>query len=119
MPRVQNLVDAGFSVKAAHALTGTVAATVAAAGSDQAGATLIAADNNLITTATEAQGVRLPASWIAGDIWVCNGTAVNVLVYPATGVKLNNQTTNDPLTLPAGHAAVFKAVTSTQCFVKF
>ena len=119
MPRVQALIDAGFSVREAHALTGANAVAVSAAGSDQAGATLLAADNNLITTATADQGVRLPASWIAGDIWVCNGTSVNVFVYPVVGGKLNNETANAPLTLPAGRAAICKAVSATQCFVQF
>lgn len=98
-----------MSVRLAHALAGTNAATVSAAGTIQSDATLIAFDNNLITTASASQGVRLP-SFNAGAIYIANGTAVDVFVYPPTGGKINNDTANDPVTLPAGAAGIFKAI---------
>ena len=112
MSRVQVMVDAGFSVRQAHAITGVIAATVSAAGSTQSDATLLESDNNLITTASAGQGVRLP-SFNAGSIAVANGAAANVLVYPPTGGQINNDTANDPVTLAVGMAGIFTAVSST------
>jgi hypothetical protein len=118
MPRVQVLIDAGISVRRAHAIAGTNAATVTAAGSDQSGATELTDDNSLITTATEGQGVKLPASFTAGDMYVVNGTSANVFVYPASGGKLNNAIANLPIDLPPQHGAIFKAISSTgDCLV--
>lgn len=118
MARVQVPIDAGMSVRLAHALAGTVAATVSAAGTNQSDATLIASDNNLITTASDGQGVILP-SFNAGTIWIANATAVNVFVYPVSGGKLNGQTANAALELPPARAAVFKAISATDCLVIF
>ena len=112
MSRVQVMVDAGFSVRQAHAITGVIAATVSAAGSTQSDATLLESDNNLITTASAGQGVRLPL-WSAGDIVVANGSTVPVLVYPATGGAINNGTTNAGVTLPAGLCGIFEAISAT------
>lgn len=112
MSRVQIGIDAGISVRIAHALAGTVATAVSAAGSSQSDATLIAACNNLITTASAGQGVRLP-SFNAGDIIIANGTAVDVLVYPVSGAKLNNAAANAAITLPAGLAVLVKSLGPT------
>ena len=116
MARAQILIDAGISVREAHGIAGTFNAAVTAAGSDQAGATLLTYDNNLITTASEDQGVRLP-SFNAGTMWVVNGAAVTVFVYPPTSAKLNNAPVNVPLLLPPQGGAIFKPISTTQYLV--
>ena len=116
MSRVQVMVDAGISVRQAHGITGTNAAAVSAAGTNQATATLIAADNNLVTTASAGQGVVLP-SYSAGDILIANGATVDVLVYPASGASLNNGSANAAITLVPGAAATFKAISATSVLV--
>ena len=116
MSRVEVMVDAGFPVRQAHAITGVIAATVSAAGSNQSDATALTADNNLITTATEDQGVVLPA-FAAGSIWVVNGTSVTVFCYPPTGATFNNAPANAPLLMPPQCGAIIKAISSTQYLV--
>ena len=90
--------------------------TVTAAGSDQAGATELTADNNLVTTANEGEGVKVP-SFVAGEVWVCNGTSVTVFVYPTSGGKLNNAPMNVALLLEPQAAAIFKAISALDCIV--
>lgn len=81
------------------ALFFTVDAAVAAAGSDQAGATAL---SKVITQVTSGSGgIRLPAA-VAGFTFLLitnvSGGAVNV--YPATGDQLEDQAANVAVSLP-------------------
>lgn len=121
MPRATHLIAAGIPVKHAHAILGTAAATVAAAGTNQSTATQLTADHNLVATCTTGQGVKLPAMTFGDEVWVGNGTTdtgmCEVLVYPVSGGKLNGQTANTPLGIAVQKAAVFRAINSTDCLV--
>lgn len=92
-------------------IPGTVNLTAAAAGTTQATATPLAADHSLVTSATagSAEGVVMKAGNANEFISVANGTSIAISVYPPSGVKLNNQTANLPMVLPAGRTmwAVF------------
>ena len=71
--------------------------TVTAAGATQATATAIAAQYNVVTTATQNQGVILPSGFSPGDdLDVVNKTTTNICVYPPVGSNLNGNTTNAP-----------------------
>lgn len=72
-------------------------AAVAAAGTDQAGATLITTGWTNVTSGSG--GVRLPS--IAGGemFFVYNGLGTNLNIYPASGQQLSGRTANSPLTL--------------------
>ena len=86
-------------------------ATVAAAGSDQAGGTLIAVDINIVTAADGAKGVRLPTAVAGRKITVMNnvGTA-DLLVYPFLGDDINALADNVAVRVKADGAAVFYAL---------
>jgi hypothetical protein len=85
----------GVSAQAAQAIVGTVATSLTAVGSTQATALAIGAANNGITTAAASTGVILPASATPGDqIYIYNGGANAVTVYPAVGGTINNLSAN-------------------------
>ena len=112
MARGQVMNDGGFSTRDIDALHGSIAATVTAAGANQATATELTADNSLITTASAGQGVRLP-SFNLGSVLIANGTAVAVLVYPVTGGKINNASANAAITLYPGLGVECTAINAT------
>lgn len=78
-------------------------AVVAAAGSDQTGATaLTASAMNKITDADDAKGVKLPAAAAGVVLWGHNTVADKTLeLYPANGDKINGETANAAVTIPA------------------
>jgi hypothetical protein len=112
------MIATGLPVKQAHAILGTAAAAVTAAGTNQSTATQLTADHNLITACDPGQGVILPAMTFGDEVWVANGDSdADLLVYPRTGGKLNNQTANTPLSVATGRAAVFRAIGALDCLV--
>ena len=123
MSRAAFIVASGLSVRQTHAVLGNISSAVSAAGTTQGTATQLTADVNLVTTATEGQGVILPAMTLGDVIWVANGTsggsAADFYVYPVSGGKLNGQTVDVGLLLPPAKAAVFVALNSLDCLVHY
>jgi len=73
---------------------GTAATTITAGTTQtQAGATLLTAAINHVTTAVSGDGVRLPASVAGRVVYVINGTANSIQVY-----GLGTDTINDVAT---------------------
>jgi hypothetical protein len=97
-------------------VTRSVQAGVSAAGTTQAGATALTADMVQITTAAASSGVRLPTAVAGMEIWVTNGGANAVLVYPATGGKINALATNAGFSVAAAATARLWAATTTQWY---
>ncbi len=77
---------------------------VTAAGTTQGTGTALTKEYNMVTTATQAQGVVLPADLRGISIKVFNraGTNITLLVYPATGANFEGLAANLPVALPAG-----------------
>lgn len=121
------LVGVGFAVEKATAISdsidsalgGTVSAAVAAAGVNQANATALVSNINVVTSSTSgsAEGVKLPVAATAGDKYqIFNGTSHPILVYPMSGGAINGLATNAPIYLkPRGHVSVFMA-TATEAW---
>jgi hypothetical protein len=85
----------GISAPAAGALLGSVATSLTAAGSTQATALALGSAINAISTAAASTGVILPSTATPGDqIFIYNGGANTVTVYPAVGGTLNNLSAN-------------------------
>jgi len=105
---VAPVVQSGVTVKATTnqirtlSQTAVVATAVAAAGSDQAGATLLALGTSNITSGSG--GVRLPAIAGGESFYVFNGLATNLNVYPASGEQISGRTANLPLKVYPGTA---------------
>lgn len=97
--------------------SGTVAATVTAAGTDITDAFALTAQINKVTTAAAGTGVKLPsATPIGGEVVVQNGGANDLEVYPpdASGT-LNAGAAGVALTLAAAtdQILIAKKVTAT------
>lgn len=91
-------------------------ATVSAAGTSQATATLLASANNVVATVGAGSGVRLPASPTvsANDrLHIANHGANTLAVYPPTGGKLSNNTANVPALLAPNKCADFFCIDGT------
>lgn len=107
----QGELQSQFSAAQCSGISGSVALTVAAAGATQATATLLAAVNNLVTSATAvtACGVILPASKEPFD--QCNVASnvsnVNIYIYPPVGGNLNGQATNAPCIMASNAVVTF------------
>ena len=96
----------GFIGNVTGNVTGNIAgnqvipvATVAAAGSDQAGAALLSAGFNYVTGADDAKGVKLPTA-VAGTIVIIKvGPGADLKVYPNTSDKINDGLANAAITV--------------------
>ncbi len=98
----------GVSTASGGLLTLGNVGTVAAAGSDQAGAGAITAQITYVTAADGTKGVRLPAV-TAGAIYIVYSTvATNGLkVYPASGDDINDGTGDASITIEGKTMAIF------------
>lgn len=98
-----------------------VATTVAAAGADQSGATAMTAALNVVTGADGAKGVALPAAAVGyGTVLVYNSDASgNLLVYPASGDDINDNTANVHVLLAGKSIGLFVALdAATWAFIE-
>jgi len=82
--------------------------TIAAAGSDQAGATAIAARFTTVTGGDDSVGVRLPGCLPGSEFFVYNQHATGgVKVYPASGDDINDGTTDAAIVIEGKTLAIF------------
>lgn len=94
MALVKDLMGSGIQAEAATRL-GYVVASIAAAGSTAADATVIgkAATLVLVSPTGASQGVKLPAdAEIAQPYVIANMTNTAALIYPPTGEQINGDT---------------------------
>jgi len=103
---------------AVQGIIGSSAATVTAAGTTQATATVLSSQFSTVTTGGAAgapfAGVILPTTSQPGDdVDVMNATSVNICVYPPSGGKLNGLSANTPLVMAANRMHSFNSVDGT------
>lgn len=93
-------------------------ASVAAAGSTQAGATALAAQFNIVTSVPAGAGVALPAAVAGAWCKVRNSGANPLLVYPAngSGAAINAEAANAPIILQPNTTAYFEPSSAAQWF---
>jgi len=90
------------------AFNDSAAAGLTAAGSNQAGALQLTADDNYVATVAAATGVALPAATAGRCVTVINGGANTLNVYPkGASDVINALAATIPTPLPAGQLAVF------------
>ena len=82
-------------------LTGSVSATVAAAGTTQGTATALTSDINIVTSSTAgtAIGVVVPGAVAGKYAIIVNRTANAINVYPASGHAFDGLSANTPISL--------------------
>jgi hypothetical protein len=82
--------------------TASISAAVSAAGTDQTGATALSKTFNVVSTATENQGVKLPAASAGVLYTIINGTSANVKIYPNTSGTINSGAANASILIAPG-----------------
>lgn len=111
-PEAVTYLEAAFSATATGlsiVSPGVANIAITAAGTTQGTATAIAADINMVTTATANQGVILPAITPLDVITVINSSGAAIKVYPATGDYIGTGAVNVAVTLANGARATFYA----------
>lgn len=108
------LVPTGAPTAMALAITGDVATGITALGSTQATAVPLAATNNFIGTAAASTGVILPVGSAGDKVYVYNGGASTVTVYPPLGAQINNLAANAGFAVATTRSAVFVYASATQ-----
>lgn len=93
-----------------------VAATVSAAGTDQASATAITTDFVVTTTVASGTGVVLPAAALGRQIVVTNKGANTLLIYPATGDSIDALSANAAISLAANGQCILTGVSASQWY---
>jgi hypothetical protein len=101
MALAKELVASGFHTSQTSALGGsTVTGITAGTTQTQAGAVALTGANNLVgTVAVANDGVRLPVADVGDVIFVRNGGANTVKIYPPVGGAINGGTVNAAVTL--------------------
>lgn len=101
------LATSGLSAVAALAINGDVATGITAAGTTQATAAALPAANNFIGTAAASTGVILPPGTAGDEVFVYNGGASTVAIYPPVGGAINNLAANTAVTVATLKSAYF------------
>lgn len=91
----------------------TIAATVSAAGTNQATATALTADINNVTNVGASTGVRLPTAVTGMKISVFSNGANNLLVYPHTSGTIDGGSANTAVTLTSTKRCDYIATSTT------
>lgn len=87
---------------------------IAAAGTTQGTATALDNALNFLGTVASGAGVKLSVNAAGGDsMFVYNGGANAVKVYPQSGAQINALGANNPMILAANTGAAFYAASTT------
>lgn len=109
----KDVVGSGVSGSAALALHGTVATGLTAAGTNQAtGLALINAVNVFGTVGASSAAV-LPVGSLSDDVWVRNGGANALSLFPPVGGTINAIAANTALSVAAGKDVQLKCVSNS------
>ncbi len=100
----------GVSPITAMSMQGDANVAITAAGTTRATATALTNTINMITTATDSQGVSLDTGVIGDSQLVYNATNVSIKVYPSSGTAKINQ-------IAAGSGHILAPFTTCQYFV--
>lgn len=111
MSLTKELVSMGLHGSTAAAIGGSVATGLSGAGATQATATPITAVTSVFSTVALSQGAILPGGVQIGDeLFVRNGGANALAVYPPVGGTINGGAANAAFSVTAAKGAVFKCL---------
>jgi hypothetical protein len=110
MTTVRNLMGTGSSGPAAQAAVGLPAVGLTALGNSQGTAYALTSDLNVFTTVASSTGCLLPTSAIGDWITVVNHGANTLSVYPPSGGKIANGSTNAAFSVAATKTAQFQCI---------
>lgn len=115
MPLAKDLVSVGFAAGQASGAGGQIAPSVSAAGTVIGDATDLVASGNYVSTVGSGAGVQLYFGQIGDDMWVYNGGANTLKVYPPSASHTINQlAAGSAMNLSINTYCLFKLVTSTR-----
>ena len=111
-----DMMKGGTSAGQAKALNGQAATAITAGTTQtQAGATALTVSINVVTTvAVAGDGVRAPDGDIGDSLDILNLGANSLEVYPPTGGRINQLSTNTGFALAPSTACTLKKFTSTR-----
>lgn len=89
---------------------------VSAAGSDQAGATALTVDYNVVTTVASSTGVKLPTATAGRRIVIVNKGANTLSIYPATGGAIDAVSANAAIQVAVNGSIELMASSTTQWY---
>ena len=116
MTTVRNLIGLGVPGVTAQAMCGIPTTAATAAGNSQGTALLMPSDFVVFTTVAASTGTILPSSPAVGAsdwLTIVNHGANTLSVYPPTGGKIANGTTNAAFSVAATKTANFMCIDGT------
>jgi len=94
------LMGVGFSAEQAKQLSGQGAQALTATGSSATDALLLSSHHNAFSTVGSGTGAIVSTSLLPGDsVYVYNGGANTLAIYPPTGATVDNTTSVSLVTL--------------------
>lgn len=112
MTKQSEVMSAGNPATSAGAIAGSVARSLVATGTVTGDALALAAANNFFGTVAANTGARLPPGTEGDEIFVYNGGASTLTVYPPSGGTINNLSADTGLALATLKSAVYKYSTN-------
>lgn len=110
----KDIMGGGFSPAGAQAINGQFALAVSAAGTTISDATQLKATNNTVTTVASGAGVLLYDGVIGDTIYIYNGGANALKVYPPTSSQTINQlSAGTAISLGVNTAVMLKKFSAT------
>ena len=95
----------------------STAQNITATGTDQATAHILGSTLNVVTTADENSGVKLPSdTYVGTSVYVLNKSANNILVYPTEDGSINSGSANAAVTLNSNSTITLLKTSSTEWF---
>lgn len=108
-------MQAGLNAFMVQAMCQDCLTGIAAAGTTQGTATVITNAVNFLSTVVSGSGIVLPSTATAGDcVFIYNGGANAVKVYPDSGAKINGLATNAGVLIGTNTSVEFWRGSSTQ-----
>jgi hypothetical protein len=114
MALAKNMMGGGLPGGTADAINGSVATGLTATGTTQGTALALGADINFLGTVASSTGAILYAGQSGDSQIVYNGGANALTVYPPSGAKINNASTNAGVSLATNTFCQYHCVSSTQ-----
>lgn len=91
----------------------SISPSVSAAGTTQSDATALTGTYNIVTTASAAQGVKLPTASAGLNITISNDTSADIKVYPNTSGTIDGSSANVAIDLRSGASMNLVGINST------
>lgn len=110
-----NIVRSGFSGGQAKGLNGAIATGLTATGTVITDAFDMVADVNVFGTVSSGTGAQLPSCELGDTLWVYNGGANTLKVYPdSSSAQINQITAGSAMTLAPNTGCLYVRITTTR-----